>query len=851
MDWGFVEIKQKEKEELFSLLRKKNRNRKGVRETVKKHTLWVDETIKQYLKLKKVDKSSLCVIALGGYGRRQLNPFSDIDIMLLKDNPDEATEELVQELYDLFFSLNYSCSVSTRSTGECIKLSAEDVTIKASLLDERLIYGNPASYDEHIKSIKSEVIERNRESFIEAILAYRDKRHSTYGNTIFVLEPNLKEGVGSLRDYHSLIWIGKVLFSTKNMLELKKSGRITDDDYIQLNGALHFLWQVRNALHFITGKKTDILHIDLREKVASEINISSSSRFSAPERLMRRYYYHAKKMHQLTEKYINDFSSKNGTGNEHKPVYIDKETYIINSRLLYEGPKELLNLFRLLFYSTMYNVSLSEKALEIFSGAIKENTASNRKNRNYSFIFKSMLMMDKPVTRALRTMHDSTLLDRYIPEFGNICCLTEYSFYHKYTVDEHSLQALNNLDTLYHIDIPGSFIMRLAYIWRHLQPHDRLVLRLAVLLHDIGKIKKEKHEIVGAQLARKVAKRLEIGPQLEEKVVFLIENHLMIPRMVSERDLDDPKTMHQFLNVVDTKEKLDLLMLLTFSDMKAVNDNVWNSWKESLIESVYLKAAYYFENKNYDEYLNLVAKESKRRIKKLLGQRYSDLIEQLPNNIFRDIDSESMARYIKDIKDTQRSAFLYKTGKDTDKLIIYYRNEFGLFHKISGVLVCLNINIVSARSYDLKNGMIIDVFDIKLPSDETIQAMDIDRMLKEVDEGKLDLNRCVTSRRSVFLSRAERAKLEISLTQVDVSVDNGISDLYTVIRIKAPDRIGLIYDITEVFLRFRLYIGMFIVDTKGAMAVDTFYVVDEHMKKIYSEKEIEMIKSSLYAILSQ
>ncbi len=849
MNWEFVAEKQKEKEKLFALLKEKNRSKKGSREVIKKHTLWVDNTIKQYISSNGIKKSDRCIVALGGYGRRQLNPYSDIDIMLLVKETDEPTEELIKDLYDIFYSLGYTCSVSTRTIQECIKLSDEDVTIKASLLDSRLIYGDTALYRDYLSAIQKQVIAKNREKFIEAVLEYREKRYSAFGNTIFVLEPNIKEGVGSLRDYHSLIWIGKVKFASKNMLALKKEGRMSEEDYVQLRNALHFLWQLRNALHFITDKKTDTLHLDLREKVATQMGIGPSSRFSASERLMRRYYYHARKMQKLTEKYMELYTSSKQQPEESRPIFIDKSTYLKSDRLHYKGDTTLHALFTVLFYAVLYEAKIDERGRELFLKEIREKTAGKRKDEHLAFIFRSMLMLDKPVTHVLRTMHDTTLLDRYIPEFGNICCLTEYSLYHKYTVDEHSLQAINNLDELYNVDIPGRFIMRLAYLWKHLQPHDRFILRLAVLLHDIGKIKKEKHEIVGAKLAQRVARRLSVGVELENKLLFLIENHLLIPRLVSERDLDDTKTLNQFLSVVDDKEKLDLLMLLTYADMKAVNDNVWNSWKESLIESLYLKSAYYFENKSYDEYLNLSAKESKRRIKALLGENYIDLIEQMPNSIFRDIDSESMARYIKDIKDTKRSAFLYRTGKDTDKLIIYYKNEFGLFNKISGVLVCLNINIVSARSYDLKNGMILDIFDITLP-EEPVEAREIEELLRKADSRAIDLNECVDSKRSVFLSRTERAKLKISLAEVDVRVDNGISDLYTVIRIKAPDRIGLIYDITKVFLSFRLYIGMFIVDTKGAVAIDTFYVVDEHLRKIYSEKEIGMIKSALYGILS-
>jgi [protein-PII] uridylyltransferase len=843
----FVKSKIAEKEELFAKIRLYNRKRGTIRDSVKKHTLWVDKIIKEYLSGQKEIEKKFCAVALGGYGRSQLNPYSDLDIMLLTKI--DINEDIVRNLYDILYSLGYECYIATRNIDECIELSKKDDTIKTSLFDSRYIVGNKILYKEYNNILIKDIINYKKRDFIDRKLEYMEKRYSQYGNTVFVLEPNIKEGVGSLRDYHTLNWIGKVQLYTKSILDMKKKNIISQEDYIQMRNSLYFLWQMRNALHFLTNKKTDILYLDLRDKVASEMGYESSKRFSAQERLMRKYYYHARSIERITQKYLDLMLKKDSMSKKSffisNDILLDKQKICNKSKLL-----DIFDVLIMFYYSALYGVGVSLESLDKMKKITSLNIRKKQKDKNIAFTFRNILSLDKPISKTLRIMHESGFLDRYIPEFGNICCLSEFSLYHKYTVDEHSIQAFEHLDKLYSFDIPKTFITRLSYIWKTLPPHDRFILRLAVLLHDIGKIKKENHAIVGAELAKNVAKRLNLGNDLTEKLIFLIKNHLLISQTISTRDIDDPKTLSDFVLIVNDKNKLKLLSLLSYVDMKSVNDNVWNSWRESLIEALYLKTVYYLEDKNYDEFLRINAKESRRIIKSIVGKDYENLVEEFPDNIFNDIDDESMSKYIKNIQDTKKSVFIYKTGKDIDKLIVYYKNEFGFFHKISGVLACFNINIISAKSYNLKNGMIVDVFNVNIPKDYTIDAISIENMLNDVENGKIDLNQRVLSKKSVFLSRTQKAKLEISLSQIDVVVDNDLSDMYTVIRVYAQDRIGLVYDITKVFYKFKMHIGMFILDTKGAIAVDTFYVVDERYKKIYLDKLVNLIKSGLYEVLS-
>jgi len=289
-----------------------------------------------------------------------------------------------------------------------------------------------------------------------------------------------------------------------------------------------------------------------------------------------------------------------------------------------------------------------------------------------------------------------------------------------------------------------------------------------------------------------------------------------------------------------------MLMLITFADMNAVNDNVWTPWRENLIESLYIKTLYAFDNKNYYEFLELHVKETKRRMRQMLGEH--SMLDILPNSIFNDEDFDTLYDFIKTIDDMGKATKVYTKDYGISKLFVYYKNEFGFFNKISGILACQDVSIISGKSYTLKNNTIIDVFNVYSEKKELSSEI-IDNFIEDIDSKKISLDECVKRRNKKFLSRKQKAKIALSIDKINLTVDNEASDIYTSITIYAPDRMGLLYDITSVFLELSLSIGMFILDTKGEIAVDTFYVTDANSRKIYSKKTIDLIKSRIYEVL--
>ena len=467
----FADTKLKQKKLLFEQLRSLNKKTKSGRSLLKIHSKWVDEVIQEFYKNFSQNTQN-CIIALGGYGRNQLNPFSDIDLMILYTKLDSSIEKLSKDLSDLLYKLGYDTSVIVRTLKDCFELSKKDDTIKTSLMDSKYVCGNQKLFLRY-EFILKKIIEMDKVSYVKTKIESYQIRHTKYGNTVFVLEPNIKEGVGGLRDYHSVVWIYKAIFNTKNALDMKKHNLMTDFDYETLTSALYFLWRLRNAMHFVANGKNDILYLNLREAIASEMQIYASSYFSAQERLMRKYYYYARKMQDVCEKLINKAAIYISENKNPVVFEIDSKTKVVNNHLEFYDDLNLYNILILFYYSVRYCVNLSFDTIY----SINTTNISNQKNDLFVFkLFRLIFSYPKPMYKQIYQMHKSNLLNKLIPEFGKIYCLSEYSMYHKYTVDEHSLQALYFLDELFEKKTDSPLIMRLQHIFLSLNERDLFLL---------------------------------------------------------------------------------------------------------------------------------------------------------------------------------------------------------------------------------------------------------------------------------------------------------------------------------------------------------------------------------------
>ncbi|PMP92292.1 MAG: hypothetical protein C0173_02395, partial [Desulfurella sp.] len=683
----FADIKLKQKKILFEQLRSLNKKTKSGRSLLKIHSKWVDEVIQEFYKNFSQNTQN-CIVALGGYGRNQLNPYSDIDLMILYTKLDNSIEKLSKDLSDLLYKLGYDTSVIVRTLKDCFELSKQDDTIKTSLMDSKYICGNQKLFLRY-EFILKKIIEMDKVSYVKTKIESYQIRHAKYGNTVFVLEPNIKEGVGGLRDYHSVVWIYKAIFNTKNALDMKKHNLMTDFDYEILTSALYFLWRLRNAMHFVANGKNDILYLNLREAIASEMQIYASSYFSAQERLMRKYYYYARKMQDVCEKLINKAAIYISENKNPVVFEIDSKTKVVNNHLEFYDDLNLYNILILFYYSVRYCVNLSFDTIY----SINTTNISNQKNDPFTFkLFRLIFSYPKPIYKQIYQMHKSNLLNKLIPEFGKIYCLSEYSMYHKYTVDEHSLQALYFLDKLFEKKTDSPFIMRLQHIFLSLNERDLFLLRFAVLLHDIGKLKKQKHEVLGAEMSLKISDRFGLGKELRQDLYFLIKNHLLLNRVISYQDIDDTKTVLNVLNTVKDKRMLNLLVLLTYADMNAVNDNVWSKWKEQLLETLYIRLILSLEKKDQNF---LILTDAKKKKKNLLNQIQEkdilDFLNRIPESLIFDMDEQTILQLLKTFSKPQKNNYFMVEQKDEyARLFVLAKEKIGLINKIAGIMLCAN-----------------------------------------------------------------------------------------------------------------------------------------------------------------
>ncbi|AHF98018.1 MAG: HD domain-containing protein [Desulfurella sp.] len=840
----FADIKLKQKKILFEQLRSLNKKTKSGRSLLKIHSKWVDEVIQEFYKNFSQNTQN-CIVALGGYGRNQLNPYSDIDLMILYTKLDNSIEKLSKDLSDLLYKLGYDTSVIVRTLKDCFELSKKDDTIKTSLMDSKYICGNQKLFLRY-EFILKKIIEMDKVSYVKTKIESYQIRHAKYGNTVFVLEPNIKEGVGGLRDYHSVVWIYKAIFNTKNALDMKKHNLMTDFDYETLTSALYFLWRLRNAMHFVANGKNDILYLNLREAIASEMQIYASSYFSAQERLMRKYYYYARKMQDVCEKLINKAAIYISENKNPVVFEIDSKTKVVNNHLEFYDDLNLYNILILFYYSVRYCVNLSFDTIY----SINTTNISNQKNDPFTFkLFRLIFSYPKPIYKQIYQMHKSNLLNKLIPEFGKIYCLSEYSMYHKYTVDEHSLQALYFLDKLFEKKTDSPFIMRLQHIFLSLNERDLFLLRFAVLLHDIGKLKKQKHEVLGAEMSLKISDRFGLGKELRQDLYFLIKNHLLLNRVISYQDIDDTKTVLNVLNTVKDKRMLNLLVLLTYADMNAVNDNVWSKWKEQLLETLYIRLILSLEKKDQNF---LILTDAKKKKKNLLNQIQEkdilDFLNRIPESLIFDMDEQTILQLLKTFSKPQKNNYFMVEQKDEyARLFVLAKEKIGLINKIAGIMLCANASIILGKTYTLDKNNTIVVFTTK---NKNLNEKYIEELFLKSEQDESFLDECARKNTNKFLNRLEKTKIEMSIKRIEVEVDNNQSDIYTVVRIHAPDKLGLLYDITKVFKDLEIFIGSIIIDTKGEVAVDTFYVLSSGFKKIYDSKFIDLLKARLYEILS-
>ncbi len=803
------------------------------------------------------------LIALGGYGRAEMNPRSDLDLMFFYSPAGkEAAKIIADRMLYLLWDLRLDVGSSIRSAEECIE-EAQDSTVRSALLDARYISGSLELFDQYRKTVGRFVLNQDTQGFIKLKLAERAERKNRYGSSVYLLEPNLKEGEGGLRELQEALWIARVKFKTDDLKGLLKKGVINEQEYQEYQSALDYLWKIRNFLHFKGQRKSDQLTFEQQQLLAEFFGFKRKRRDSAVEQFMQEYYAHAIQVEHLATKIIITATQQGTLPSRNVFNFFGRRNledgfYIIRGELrakvdqrLIEDPTLMMVAFEL---AQKHEVQLCLELKQL----IRENSHlindELRRSKRINHSFMQILRYPKGVSKILRKMHHLQFLNAFIPEFKKIYCQVQFDLYHIYTVDIHTLFAIEEMENLWRGDYKQvhPLLTEVATIIEK-----RELLLLAILFHDIGKGSGKDHSVRGAEMIPTIARRLRLNREDSLRLEFLVLNHLQMAHISQRRDLQDFKLISQFANLMGMSENLRMLYLLTFADIKAVGPDVWSEWKGSLLRELYEKAYDALEkNEFYQERRSEKIRNRKRNIRKALQGEFSEsrinkAINSLHTRYLMSYRSQEIIPHLRLAlsrgKKTLVMQVQHNRGAEYTELTLATIDSAGLFSQIAGVLAAHSINILGAQIHTRKTGAVLDILQVNSLIGGTVEKQQkwqrVEADLCEVLEGRVFVEELFSKcQKPDYLKSANKQQ---SQRGNKVEIDNVVSDRYTVIDIFAVDKVGLLYAITRTLNELGLYIAVSKISTKVDQVADVFYVCDIFSQKITDPVKLEEIRSAL------
>ena len=809
----------------------------------------------------------LTLVAIGGYGRGELNPSSDIDLMFLHNakNP-QLIEDAAQKLLYLLWDLRLDVGYSVRNLKDCVEMAEADTTVKTAMLDARYITGSTPLFNDFRKVMVTQILAKRSDAFIREKLEESKKRREKYGSSVYILEPNIKEGEGCLRDLHTAIWVAKIKYKIDNPKDLVIKGVLTEEELADYYNSLAYLWRIRNELHFLAGRKNDQLTFDAQANLAGYFGYADQGNKLAVEEFMRDFYLHATRVEHFSSLMINKCARRDEGALKilgyftRRPVgegffVLKGELVLPDEKVITKDPTRLMKIFEL---AQKHGVSLNIGVKSLIRNSLDLVNDKFRRSKDVNNSFIAILRSDKGVAETLQLMHHLGLLNRFIPEFENIYCKVQHDIYHIYTVDTHSLFAVEEIVKLWKKKqgAPLSLLSKLAR-----EVDKRELLLLAVLLHDVGKGEGGGHAEKGADMARTVARRMGLSKEDSECLDFLIRNHLLFAHIAQRRDLHDEKMIIQFALQMGKSENLKMLYLLTYADIKAVGPDVWTEWKALLLQELYEKAFQVLERGDFKlEASSERVKRVKRLVADLLVDEYPAALikEELKALTTRHIlsnPSKVLAEHIRILLKLSDNHLVMKVDHETDggysNCTICTFDVPGLFSMITGVMAANGMNILGAQIHTSLNGKVLDVLQVNSPQGFVITDENrwkrLQTDLRQVMEGKEQVASLVARRaRPGILIDKPKPKFPTR-----VEIDNEVSAEYSVIDIYTHDKVGLLYRITSTLTRLGLYIGVSKISTKVDQVADVFYVRDIFGQKVVAPEKLEEIKYQLQQAIDE
>ncbi|HYZ75536.1 MAG TPA: [protein-PII] uridylyltransferase [Chthoniobacterales bacterium] len=820
----------------------------------------------------------VALLAIGGYGRGELNPYSDVDILFLHDtgklqpNAAEVIEQVLYMLWDVGFKVGHA----TRSIQEANRLANADVLTKTSLLESRFLSGNRNLYAKFRREFFEYCVRGQVSAYLTWRLANQEERHRKYGGSVFMLEPNVKNGCGGLRDYQNMQWICYFRDGVMSTAKLVERKYIAESDRRAIDRAYDFLQRVRTELHYINKRPADVLTLFLQGQVANHFNYPQKTVVRRSEAFMRDYFQHARTIYLTTTRITERFLLPESASKDTRPIFgfLAKRKlktehfdgfYSQNGLIYYENrdvfKEDPFRLLRVFLHAQQRELDLSPELEQLIRRRTRLINRTFQYARAARETFQAILSRKGQVGRILRMMHEVDVLGRYFPEFGEITCLVQHEFFHRYTVDEHTLQCIEKLDEL--IDTTDPKLADYQVLFRGVE--DPFVLYLALLLHDTGKAAGARHHSEASALnAQKVAARLQLSPERRSRLILLVDHHLTLSEIAQRRNIEDPATIAAFAENVRNQVNLDHLMLLTLADGQGTSGQNWSDWKETLVWQLYNAASSYLRDEEAFFKQARIEREDLRqavckRMARDFGEEIAVHFESMPERYFQSTHVNDIIGHIRLVRTWLEARYNDPTAalsaairwqdkpdQGHSEVWICTWDRVALMAKIAGSFATASVNILSADAYTRDDDIMLGVFRVCDPNFQPVtdefERHQVESVLRdalsvpEFDFGPL-LQKA--RRRPVYQASAE-IELPTKLT-----ISNEVHPAYTVIDLQTADRMGLLYDVLRCFASVQINIAHSRIATEKGAAFDSFYVNDAEGRKLSSQPLIAQLRASL------
>jgi len=800
----------------------------------------------------------LALLAVGGYGRAEMAPFSDVDLLFLTPWKMTAWAETVIEstLYVLW-DLHLKVGHSSRTAKDCLRIGREDLSVRTALLEHRFLAGHRPLAAELRTRLRNDLFAGTGPEFVEAKLAERAERHLKHGNHRYVVEPNVKEGKGGLRDLQTLFWIEKYLSGVRDVSELVKRGVFTKTEFDAFVEAENFLLAVRCHMHLAAGRAVDQLTFDFQIEVAERMGFADRGGRRGVEHFMQTYFRQATRVGEATRIFLAALEDEHVKQAPRLASFFRRRRKLkpgfklTNNRLDLVDEQEFLsdklNLLRVFEESQRTGYMIHPNALRLITSNLRLIDDGMRRSPEAAAIFLDILLRHGNPDRGLRHMNELGVLAAYLPEFEPVVAMMQFNMYHHYTVDEHIIQCIGELGRIERRELAEDLPLATSILRDGV---NRKVLYAALLLHDIGKGRSEDHSVLGARIARRVCPRLGLKPADCDTVEWLVRYHLLMSDMAQKRDLADPRTVRDFAKAVRTKKRLDLLTVLTVCDIRGVGPGTWNNWKAQLLRALYSETARALETGLEDLNRGSREAEAKRMLREALPdwdrkalrdetqRHYGPYWQGLPTSAH-----VVFARLLNGIGDGDiRIDLMPDVERDATRACFAMVDHPGIFSRLAGALALVGANVVDARTYTSKDGYATAVFWVQDADGHPFEESRLPRLTGMIHKtlfGEV-VARDALEPRDKIKKRERGFRVPTS-----IAFDNEGSEIYTIIEVDTRDRPGLLYDLTRTLAAAHISIASAVIVTYGAQVVDTFYVKDMFGLKIHAQSKRQALERKL------